>query len=238
MSEGGHMVRAVLDELEQKTKPGITTYELNSLALEYIKKFKPEPKPSFLGYNKFPAAVCISINNEVIHGIPSKKRVIQEGDLVSLDFGLMNKGFHADSAVTFVVGQGTDEAYKLVEVTRQALAKGIKEAVIGNRLHDVSSAIQEHVELNGYAVVKEFVGHGIGRRLHEEPQVPNYGEKGTGILLEEGLTIAIEPMVNIGRPEVRVLSDGWTAVTADGSLSAHFEHTIVVTANGPEILTL
>jgi methionyl aminopeptidase len=193
--------------------------------------------PAFKGYQGFPGSLCVSINEEVVHGIPSKKRLVMAGDIVGMDFGVIYKGYYGDSAVTVPVGKVGADVKLLLDTARESLEAGIAEARVGNRLFDISHAIQKHVEGRKFSVVREFVGHGIGRHLHEEPQVPNFGPKGKGIPLREGMVIAIEPMVNMGGHAVRVESDGWTAVTADGSLSAHFEHTVVITDKGPEILT-
>ena len=194
--------------------------------------------PAFKGYNGYPAVICTSVNEEVVHGIPSRSRVLVDGDIVGLDFGALHNGFYADAAVTFSVGETPPETLRLLDVTQDALFIGIEAALVGNRIGDISHAVQSYVESNGFSVVKVFVGHGIGRNLHEEPQVPNYGESKGGIRLKKGMTLAIEPMVNAGSDGVHVLDDGWTAVTSDGSLSAHFEHTIAVTDSGPEILTM
>lgn len=234
MREAGQYVARILDEISEKIKPGITTLELDVFAEKRCKDFGV--KPAFKGYHGFPATLCISINEEVVHGIPSK-RTLREGDIVSVDCGVIADGWFGDSARTFIVGSVSDEVKQLVDVTRESLMKGIEQCHVGNRLFDIGHAIQNYVEGFGYGVVREFVGHGIGKALHEDPQVPNYGPKGKGIPLKEGMVLAIEPMINAGRPEVRVLSDGWTAVTVDHSLSAHFEHTVAITANGPEILT-
>lgn len=193
--------------------------------------------PSFKGYRGFPAAACISVNDEVIHGIPGE-RVLQEGDIVDLDFGVYKDGFHADSAWTFPVGNVSESAQRLMNVAKESLYQGIAKAKAGNRLGDIGSTIQKYVEKNGYTVVREMVGHGIGRSLHEEPSVPNYGKAGKGLVLKPGMTMCIEPMVNEGTAKIRTLEDGWTIVTADGKLSAHYEHTVAVTQSGPEILTL
>jgi methionyl aminopeptidase len=235
LREAGRIVRAVLDEVAAAAQPGTRTQELDRLAEARTRE--RGARPAFKGYLGYPASICISVNDEVVHGIPSR-RTLQEGDLVGLDFGVIHRGFFGDAAVTVPVGRVPEAARRLLEVTREALARGIAAAVAGGRVGDIGAAVQGWVESQGFSVVREFVGHGIGRRLHEPPQVPNFGARGTGPLLEEGLVLAVEPMVNAGRPEVRTLGDGWTAVTADGSLSAHFEHTIAITAAGPEILTL
>jgi len=235
LREAGRIVRSVLDEVAAAAQPGTRTQELDRLAEARTRE--RGARPAFKGYLGYPASICISVNDEVVHGIPSR-RALQEGDLVGLDFGVVHRGFFGDAAVTVPVGRVPEAAQRLLAVTREALARGIAAAVAGGRVGDIGAAVQGWVESQGFSVVREFVGHGIGRRLHEPPQVPNFGARGTGPVLEEGLVLAVEPMVNAGRPEVRTLGDGWTAVTADGSLSAHFEHTIAITAAGPEILTL
>jgi methionyl aminopeptidase len=237
MRRAGAIVAAILETLREAARPGATTQDLDRIAEEGIKK--AGATSSFKGYRGFPAVLCASINEEIVHGIPSPKRVLREGDIVGLDFGVVVEGYHADSAVTVPVGRIGAEAERLVTVTRESLERAIEQARAGRRLIDIGAAVQDHVERHGYSVVREFVGHGIGTALHEEPQVPNYRMDGPYVRtrLTEGLVLAIEPMVNAGRPEVRLLADGWTAVTRDGSLSAHFEHTLAVTANGPVVLT-
>ena len=215
-------------------KVGMTTFELDKIIHDYI--VKNGAKPSFLGYGGFPASACISINNEVIHGIPGSRK-IQNGDIVSVDVGAYYKGFHGDNAYTFAVGEISPEAQKLLDVTKESLYKGIAAAVPGARIGDVANAVQTYVEQAGFAVVRKYVGHGIGANLHESPEVPNFGTAGRGVRLVPGMTIAIEPMVNIKGADVKVLPDGWTVLTASGSLSAHFEHTIAITEHGPVILT-
>lgn len=236
MRKAGSIVAQILQELTKLVKPGITTGELDRYAESRCKELKAVP--AFKGYHGFPATVCISINEEVVHGIPSPKRVLKDGDIVGLDFGVSYDGWYGDSARTVPVGRIAPEAKKLIEVTEESLMRGIQECREGNRVFDIGHAVQNYVEAYGYGVVKEFVGHGIGRALHEEPQVPNYGPKGKGLLLKSGMVLAIEPMINAGSHEVKVLKDGWTAVTVDRSLSAHFEHTVAITPKGPEILTL
>ncbi|UCG39625.1 MAG: type I methionyl aminopeptidase [bacterium] len=236
MREGGAAVAKVLRRMEEVVKPGITTARIEEEADRMARSLGIAP--AFKGYNGYPAAICVSVNEEVVHGIPSSERVLAEGDIVGLDFGALYKGFYSDAAVTLPVGNPSREARRLLEVTRKALYRGIESALVGHRVGDVAFAIQSFVEENGFSVVKVFVGHGIGRSLHEEPQVPNFGEPQWGVRLKEGMTLAIEPMVNAGGDGVKVLDDGWTAVTEDGSLSAHFEHTIAVTENGPLILTM
>lgn len=232
--ESGLVVVDVLDRLRNVIEPGIKTIELNEIARDFISARKAES--AFLGFKGFPKSVCVSINNEVIHGIPSE-RVIEEGDIVSLDIGVIKDGYCADAAITVGVGEIKEDAKRLLNSTKEALSRGIKEAISGNRLGDISWAIQYYVEKAGFSVVRRFVGHGVGRQLHEEPQIPNFGSPGQGPRLEEGMVLAIEPMVNFGGYEVEIAKDGWTAVTKDGGLSAHFEHTVVVTANGPVVLT-
>jgi methionyl aminopeptidase len=225
----------VLTELASKVAPGVTTSDLDELAEKMIAA--AGATPAFKGYHGYPATICASINEEVIHGIPSRRRVLQEGDILSIDVGASLGGYFGDSAITVPVGRVTEEAASLLRVTEEALFKAIEQARPGSRVSDIGSAVQRHVEAHGFSVVREFVGHGIGQRMHEEPQVPNYGEPGHGPRLAEGMVLAIEPMVNAGSAAVKVLSDGWTAVTRDKSLSAHFEHTVAVTGEGPWILT-
>ncbi len=232
----GRVVRAVLDEVVRAVQPGISTAELDLLAEARTRE--RGAFPAFKGYLGYPASICISVNDEVVHGIPSPRRRLRDGDLVGLDFGVVLDGFYGDAAETVPVGRAGPEVARLVEVTRAALARGVAAAVPGGRIGDIGEAVQSLVESQGFSVVREFVGHGIGRRLHEPPQVPNYGRRGTGPVLRPGLVLAIEPMVNAGLPDVRTLDDGWTAVTSDGSLSAHFEHTVAVTEAGPQVLTL
>jgi methionyl aminopeptidase len=228
------IVVETLDRLEENAKPGITTKELDKIAFECLKK--AGAKPAFLGYRGYPASLCISVNEEVVHGIPGPRR-LEEGDLLKLDFGCVVDGFFGDAARTVAVGKVSDAARKLMDVTRQSLMNGIAASRPGGRIGDIGHAVQAHAEAHGYSVVREFVGHGIGTSLHEEPQVPNYGPAGRRERLVSGMCLAIEPMVNVGRPEVKVLKDGWTAVTVDGSLSAHFELTIAVMPEGPWILS-
>ncbi|MCX7857394.1 MAG: type I methionyl aminopeptidase [Deltaproteobacteria bacterium] len=225
----------ILFYLKEFIKEGIRTKDLEKLCEERLKKSK-KIKPAFKGYNGYPYTLCVSVNEEVVHGMPSD-RVLKEGDIVSLDFGVVYEGYYGDVAYTFAVGKISKEAERLIKVTEEALYKGIEMAREGNRLYDISFAIQSHVEKNGFSVVREFVGHGIGRSLHEEPQIPNFGEKGTGMRLKKGMVFAIEPMVNMGRSEVSIRENGWTAYAKDMSLSAHFEHTVAITDDGPEILS-
>lgn len=219
----------------EAVKPGVTTKHIDGIIRAHIEKCGA--RPSFLGYAGFPGSACISINSQVIHGIPSGDTVIEEGDIVSIDTGAFINGFHGDSARTFACGKVSAEAAKLIEVTKECFFKGFEKAVIGNRLGDIGSAVQSHAESFGYGVVREYVGHGVGREMHESPDVPNYGREGRGLRLMKGLVIAIEPMINAGTEKVRVLSDGWTVVSADGKPSAHYENTVAITENGPEILT-
>lgn len=234
MRPAGRLVAEVLAELRAAARPGVTTADLDAMAERRIRN--AGGVPAFKGYHGFPATICSSVNNEVIHGIPSN-RVLEPGDVVSIDVGAVLDGFYGDSAITVPVGEVSTQAAELLRVTEEALYKGISEARTGRRISDIGHAVQQHVEAHGFSVVREFVGHGIGEKMHEEPQIPNYGEPGRGPRLVEGMVLAIEPMVNAGKPAVKVLKDGWTAVTRDGSLSAHFEHTVAVTAHGPEILT-
>jgi methionyl aminopeptidase len=236
MRDAGRVVRAVLDEVARAAVAGTSTGELDRIAEARTRE--RGAVPAFKGYLGYPASICISVNDEVVHGIPSAGRILREGDVVGLDFGVVLAGFHGDAAQTVVVGKGSAEALRLVEATRQALASGIAAALAGGRVGDIGAAVQGTAEAAGFSVVRQFVGHGIGRKLHEPPQVPNFGPRGGGALLRPGLVLAIEPMVNAGAPGVVTLEDGWTAVTEDGSLSAHFEHTVAVTEGGPEILTL
>ena len=217
-------------------KPGVTTYEIDAIVRKYIEK--QGAIPSFLGYGGFPASACISVNNVVIHGIPSKKQILKEGDIVSVDVGAYYGGFHGDNAYTFACGTISEDAQRLLDATKESLFEGIKKAVAGNRVGDIGNAVQQYVEARSYSVVRDFVGHGVGAKLHEDPSVPNYGTPGRGVRLIPGMTIAIEPMVNQGTFEVRVLDDEWTTVTKDGKLSAHFEHTVAITPDGPKIMTL
>jgi methionyl aminopeptidase len=228
------IVGELLVYLKSLVKPGITTGELDKKAEVFIRK--QGGIPAFKGYNGFPATICASINEEVVHGIPGK-RELKEGDIIGIDLGAIKDGFYGDAARTFSVGKVDEASKRLMDVTETSLHKGIAQAVAGNRLYDISHAVQEHVEAAGFSVVRDFVGHGIGRQLHEDPQIPNYGSPHQGPLLEEGMVLAIEPMVNQGTWQVQVQGDGWTVVTADGKRSAHFENTIVITKNGPEILT-
>ena len=236
MRKAGRVVAGTIDRVVAAVRPGIATADLDAVAEAYIDS--QGAIPSFKGYKGFPASICVSINDEVVHGIPSPKRVLAEGDILSLDFGAIWEGFHSDSALTMFVGDPPSaEAEKLVRVTEEALEAGISQIAAGARLSDVGAAVQQVAEGAGFSVVREYVGHGIGRSMHEDPQIPNYGEPGRGPLIKPGLVVAVEPMVNIGGWETRVLADDWTVVTEDGSLSAHFEHTIAVTEDGREVLT-
>jgi methionyl aminopeptidase len=229
------LVAHILSALAGAVRAGITTADLDALAERLVREAGAEP--AFKGYRGFPATLCASINQEVVHGIPSASRALRPGDIVSLDMGVKLDGYYGDSAVTVPVGDVPERTQELLRVTREALERAIAQVKVGGRLSDIGHAVQEWVEQHGFSVVREFVGHGIGERLHEEPQIPNYGQPGRGPRLFEGMVLAIEPMVAMGRPDVKVLSDGWTAVTKDGSLAAHFEHTVAVTAGGPLVLT-
>ena len=235
MRAAGRLVGEVLTALTPSVVPGVTTAELDEVAEKMITD--AGAIPAFKGYHGYPATICSSINEEVIHGIPSGQRVLREGDILSIDVGASLEGYFGDSAITLPVGHVSEEAARLLTVTEEALYKAIEVARPGGRVSDIGHAVQKHVEAYGFSVVREFVGHGIGQKMHEEPQVPNYGEPGRGPRLTEGMVLAIEPMVNAGKAAVKVLADGWTAVTRDGSLSAHFEHTVAVTAEGAWILT-
>jgi methionyl aminopeptidase len=234
MRASAALVADVLGELATMVKPGVSTHDLDVVAERLVRDAGAEP--AFKGYRGYPCTLCASVNEQVIHGIPSK-HPLAEGDIVSLDMGVKLNGYYGDSAVTVPVGVVSAEAQTLLRVTQEALEKGIAQVRLGGRVSDIGHAIQQHVEAHGFSVVREFVGHGIGTALHEDPQIANYGNPGSGPRLAEGMTLAIEPMVNVGRPQVKTLSDGWTAVTKDGSLSAHFEHTVAVTKGGPLVLT-
>ncbi|MBL0389385.1 type I methionyl aminopeptidase [Tumebacillus sp. ITR2] len=234
MRDAGRIVALTHKELQQALRPGITTKELDQIADDFIRK--QGALPSFKGYHGYPASICASVNDELVHGIPGD-RVLDEGDIISIDIGAHIHGFHGDSAWTWGVGEISETARKLLDVTEQSLAQGIDQARDGNRLSDIGHAVQTYVEANGFSVVREYVGHGIGQKMHEDPSIPNYGPSGRGPRLATGMTLAIEPMVNVGSSKTRTLQDNWTVVTADGSLAAHFEHTVAVTEDGPEILT-
>ncbi len=235
MRQAGRISARALQLGGEAVRPGVTTAHINKVIHDYI--ISQGAQPNFLGLYGFPASACISVNDTVIHGIPSTAEVVHEGDIVSIDTGALYKGWHGDNAGTFVAGSASPEALRLIEVTRQSFYGGLKVAVVGNRIGDISHAIQQYVEANGFSVVREYVGHGLGRELHEDPEVPNYGHPGRGARLVPGMTLAIEPMVNAGGVDIRQLPDGWTVKTKDGSLSAHYEKSIVITANGPVILT-
>lgn len=235
MRKAGRLVGETLARLEEVIKPGITTAELDKIAEEFI--LKHNAKPSFKGYHGFPGSICASVNQEVVHGIPAS-RVLQEGDIISIDCGAVLNGYQGDAARTVSVGKISKEAEKLIEVTRESFFRGIEYAKVDNRISDISAAIQTYVESFGFSVVRDFVGHGIGKDMHEDPEVPNFGRPGRGPKLKHGMVLAIEPMVNIGKYYVRVEANDWTVVTEDGSLSAHYENTVAILNNGPEILTL
>ena len=236
MREAGKLLGKAHDELGKAIRPGMSTKEVDRIGEEIIRSYGCIP--SFLNYNGFPASICVSVNEEVVHGIPSKHRILQDGDIVSLDAGLIYKGYHSDAARTVAVGEISDDAKKLIEVTKQCFFEGIKFAKEGNHLNDISTAIGEHARSFGYGVVEELVGHGIGTELHEDPQIPNFPMKRKGIKLQAGMTLAIEPMINMGTCKVEWLDDGWTVVSKDRSLSAHYENTILITKDGCEILSL
>ena len=235
MREAGRIVGLAHEAVAKAIRPGVTTLELNAVAEKVIRDHGAIP--SFLGYGGFPASICASINNVLVHGIPSHTR-LKDGDIISIDIGAVYKGYHGDSAWTHAVGEISDEAKNLMKVNRESLFVGLQQAKPGNRLGDICHAIGEYVESHGYSVPVDYTGHGIGTELHEEPAIPNYGRAGRGVLLKEGMTLAIEPMVHAGKPQTRVLQDDWTVVSKDGSLAAHYEHTIVITSTGYEILTI
>lgn len=241
MRTANRIVSEILADLRERIVSGISTGEIDRISAEQIKR--KGAKSAFKGYQirsgvpPFPATICVSLNNEIVHGIPSSQRVVKEGDIISLDFGVIYKDFYGDAALTFFLGKSDEKTHRLIASTEEALEEGIAKATVGNRIGDISSAVQERVEKEGFSVVREFVGHGVGRRLHEDPPIPNYGVRGRGVRLREGMVIAIEPMVNIGGSDVLMKSDGWTAVTKDGSLSAHFEHSVAITEKGPEVLS-
>lgn len=235
MRAANRLVAQVLEVLEGMVEPGVTTADLDETAERLVRE--GGAVPAFKGYRGFPATLCTSVNQEVVHGIPSRQRPLAAGDIVSIDIGVKLDGYYGDSAVTVPVGPVPERTQDLLRVTRESLERAIEQVKVGGRVSDIGAAVQQWVEAHGFTVVREFVGHGIGQQLHEEPQVPNYGQPGRGPVLAEGMVLAIEPMVAMGRPEVKVLRDGWTAVTRDGSLAAHFEHTVAVGADGPMILT-
>ena len=237
MREANRIVSRILDELGQNVRPGVPTMLFEDICRKRCDEYGV--RPAFLGYQGFPYALCCSVNEEIVHGFPSRERILEEGDIVSFDMGVVYNGFYGDSARTFGVGEVTDESQKLMDVTRESLYKGIEQAVPGNNLYDISAAIQSYVEGFGFGIVRRFVGHGIGSHLHEKPEIPNFVPKGiSGVPLKAGMVLAIEPMVTVGTHEVEVLEDKWTAVTKDGKMSAHFEHTVAVTSGGPRILSL
>lgn len=236
MAAAGRIVEEALQLMEANIRPGISTWELDQMAEEFITK--QGAVPSFKGYGGFPGSICASVNDVVIHGFPSKKEILKEGDIVSIDMGAMKDRYHGDAARTFGVGEISDEARQLIEVTRASFFAGLEFCQVGGRLSDISSAIESYIRPYGYGVVRDYVGHGIGRSLHEAPNVPNYGKAGRGPVLREGMVLAIEPMVNLGGHEVKLLEDKWTVKTKDGSLSAHYENTVAFTKNGPQLLTL
>lgn len=235
MREACRISAGALRVAGEAVRPGISTWEIDRIAYDYIKSRGAEP--NFLGLYGFPATACISVNDEVIHGIPSKKRILKEGDIVSIDLGAKINGFNGDNAATFAVGEISEEAKKLMDTTRESLYEAIKVAVPGNKIGDIASAVQMYCESRSYGVVREYTGHGVGKELHEDPSVPNYGKAGRGVRLIPGMTLAIEPMINQGTAAIKVLPDGWTVKTRDAKLSAHFEHTVAITADGPVILT-
>ncbi len=236
MRESCRLLAIVHKAMEEAIKPGISTLDIDRLGEKMIRELGCIP--NFKNYHGYPASICVSVNDEVVHGIPSKHRILQEGDIVSLDAGLIYKGYHSDAARTHAVGKISSEAQQLIDVTRQSFFEGIKMAKAGNHLYDISNAIDAYVSQYGYGIVRDLVGHGIGTQLHEDPQIPNFAQKKRGLRLEPGMTLAIEPMINIGRADVEWLDDDWTVVTEDGSLSAHYENTILITDGEPEILTL
>lgn len=236
MKSAGRIASKALKLAGEAVEPGVSTLEIDNIVRKYIES--QGARPSFLNYGGFPASACISVNNVVIHGIPSRDSIIKSGDIVSIDVGAFFEGFHGDNAATFACGEISQEAQNLLDATRESLYEGINMARVGNRIGDIANAVQRYVEARSYSVVRDFVGHGVGAKLHEEPSVPNYGTPGRGVRLLSGMTIAIEPMINAGTYEVEVLDDEWTTITADGKLSAHFEHTIAITPDGPLILTV
>ncbi len=236
MRRSGELLAELLLLLEDAVKPGVSTYDLNVIAERFIAA--NDATPSFKGYGGFPAAICTSVNEELLHGIPSKKKILHDGDIISIDAGVNYKGFNTDAARTFAVGEIDPEAQRLIDVTRESFFKGLPFAKVGYRLYDISARIQTHIERAGYQVVTDYVGHGVGRELHEDPSIPNYGKPGTGIRLRQGMTLAVEPMVTQKSPDVKVLGDAWTVVARDGLYCAHYENTILVTEDGPELLTL
>jgi methionyl aminopeptidase len=237
LREANLVVADVLDQLEAAAKPGVSTWDLNEIAVQRLKQLKAESAFLGYGYPKYPAVLCTSVNEAVVHGIPRRDLVLKEGDILSIDFGAFKDGWCGDSARTIPIGQVSPAAQALMDTTRESLERAIAACVPGNRLGDIGWAVQSHAEARGYSIVRQFVGHGIGRAMHEEPHVPNYGDPGKGRRLSAGLVVAIEPMINAGGPEVEIEEDGWTAVTKDGSLSAHFEHSVAITDDGPVVLS-
>ncbi len=235
MKTAGHIVALAHQAVKNMIKPGVSTYDVDQTVESIIESH--DATPSFKGYHGFPSSACTSLNDEVVHGIPSKSRIMKKGDILKVDIGANYKGYHGDSAWTYAIGEIDAQTQKLLDVTEKALYEGIKSARVGFRLSDISHAIQTYTEAQGFAIVREFVGHGIGKKLHEDPQLPNYGPPGKGPVLKSGMVLAIEPMVNIGTHDVKVKTDQWTAVTSDGSLSAHFEHTVLITEDEPVLLT-
>jgi methionyl aminopeptidase len=234
LRRSGHLVREILEEMREQVRPGVTTMDLEKFAEHRLTK--ADATPAFKGYRGYPCCLCASVNEEIVHGIPSNRR-LNEGDIISLDLGVIIDGYYGDSAMTVPVGAISESLQRLLRVTEESLQLAIDKARVGNRLGDISSAVEQHVVSSGFSIVREFVGHGIGRQLHEEPQIPNYGQPGYGPFLREGMVLAIEPMVNAGSPGLKILADQWTAVTSDGAYSAHFEHMIAVTPDGPDVLT-
>ena len=236
MRKSGELLAEVLLILEDAVRPGVSTYELDAIAEKFI--VANGATPTFKGYSGFPAAICTSVNNELLHGIPSKKRILKEGDIISVDAGVNYKGLNTDAARTFAVGSVSEDVKRLMAVAEESFFRGLPFARTGYRLYDISARIQQHIERGGFQVVTDYVGHGVGRELHEDPNIPNYGKPGTGIRLREGMTLAIEPMVTVKSPDVRVLEDGWTVVSRDSLYCAHYENTVLITSDGPELLTL
>lgn len=235
MAEAGQILSRIIKKLQQSIKEGLSTQDIDKIAEKLI--LNESVKPAFKNYRGFPANICASVNEEVVHGIPSKECILKEGDIISVDVGILHQGYYSDRAITIPVGKIGSKKNKLLSVTKQSLIKGIEQAKVGNRLSDISSTIQRYVESNGFSVVREFVGHGIGQQLHEDPQIPNFGRAHQGPLLKKGMVLAIEPMVNMGSWEVELDSNGWTAITKDRLPSAHFEHTVAITEKGPKVLT-
>ena len=236
MRESGRILAEVHERLKEEIKPGISTYEIDRIGEKMIRSYGCTP--SFLNYNGYPASICVSVNDEVVHGIPNKKRILKEGDIVSLDAGVIWKGYHSDAARTHGVGEISKEAQNLIDATRQSFYEGIKMAVSGNHLNDISKAVDSYISSFGYGIVRDLVGHGVGANLHEDPQIPNFAQRRRGTKLRPGMTLAVEPMINMGGWQVEWLEDDWTVVTKDGSLSAHYENTILITDGEPEILTI